>query len=413
MIARRYFILISFSFLACSQPKSGEERETKESTQTQPGAWQTDQYLDLIKGKKVGLCVNHTSTIGNTHLVDSLLSLGINIPKIFAPEHGFRGEADAGEHVKSEVTENYELISLFGAKREPSDEDVSGLDVIIFDIQDVGVRFYTYISTMHYLMEAALRNGIPFIVLDRPNPNGSYVDGPFLKESQRSFVGLHPIPIVHGLTVGELAKMIVGEGWLYPPDSPKGGQRTPDSPKGGRTSPDSPKGGLLDLTVIPVRNWDHSMPYSLPIKPSPNLPNDLSIALYPSTCLFEGTIVSVGRGTSTPFQHIGHPDYPDQTYSFTPKPMDGAKEPKLNGQVCYGLDFTKEEIVYQFEVSSVIDFYNKMGQPEDFFTSYFKLLAGDLDEQIKAGMSAQEIRASWQEELEGYKKMRKGYLMYD
>lgn len=377
--------LLTISLLACGQSNKTAEEKPLE---IEPGAHAIDEYLPLLKDKKVGLLVNHTSRVGDVHLVDTLLSLGVSIPKIFAPEHGFRGKADAGEHVADERTETYELISLFGAKREPSDEDVAGLDIIVFDIQDVGVRFYTYISTMHYLMDAAARNGIPFVVLDRPNPNGSYADGPFLKEDQRSFVGLHPIPIVHGLTVGELARMIVDENWLDAEEK-------------------------LQLTIIPVKNWDHSMPYSLPIKPSPNLPNDLSIAIYPSTCLFEGTIASVGRGTPTPFQHIGHPDYPDSSYSFVPKPMEGAKNPKLNGEKCFGMDFTKDQPSYQFTIEPLIDFYNELGQPDDFFTPYIKLLAGDLDDQIKAGMTADEIRASWQDELTAYKALRKKYLIYD
>ena len=383
-------LLITFLLLivSCTQPATGGRSERGSDFEVLVGAQQLDLYLSLLENKSVGLLINHTSMVDNIHLVDTLISLGVRIPKVFAPEHGFRGQADAGEHISDESTDQFKLISLFGEKREPSDEDVDGLDMIIFDIQDVGVRFYTYISTMHYLMEAAARNGIPFIVLDRPNPNGSYVDGPFLKKEQRSFVGLHPIPIVHGLTVGELAKMIAGEGWL-------------------RTD------RKLDLTVVTVKNWEHSKPYSLPIKPSPNLPNDLSVALYPGVCLFEGTIVSVGRGTPTPFQHIGHPDYPDTTYSFTPVPSEGAKNPKLNGQTCFGIDYRSDLINYEFRIDPLIDFYNKMGQPEDFFTPYLKLLAGDLDNQIKAGMSSEEIKASWEPELTTYKALREKYLLYD
>ena len=378
--------LLTLFVLSCTPP--AKETIETESPGIILGAERMDEYIPLLQNKKVGLLVNHTSMIGKTHLVDTLLALDIEIPKIFAPEHGFRGKADAGEHVADEVTENYELISLFGSKREPSDEDVSGLDIIVFDIQDVGVRFYTFISTMHYLMDAAARNGIPFVILDRPNPNGSYVDGPFLKEDQRSFVGLHPIPIVHGLTVGELGSMIVGEKWLDSEEE-------------------------LQLTVIPMKNWDHNTRYSLPIKPSPNLPNDLSIALYPSTCLFEGTTASVGRGTPTPFQHIGHPQYPDSTYSFTPAPMEGAKNPKLNGQECFGMDFKTDSVKYGFEIAPLIEFYEKMGQPDDFFTNYFKLLAGDLDDQVKAGLNEGEIRATWEEQLSSYSTLRESYLIYN
>ncbi|MCP4457978.1 MAG: DUF1343 domain-containing protein [Cytophagales bacterium] len=382
------FISLCWLLLFACSPILNTEEDSTINQEIQPGAWQVSDYLPLLKDKKVGLCVNHSSKIGKIHLLDTLISLGINIPKVFTPEHGFTGTADAGEHVADEQTEGHQLISLFGEKREPSDEDVSGLDVIIFDMQDVGVRFYTYISTMHYMMEAASRNNIAFIVLDRPNPNGSYVDGPFLHESLRSFVGLHPIPIVHGLTIGELAKMIVGEAWL--------------------------KDELtVDLTVIPVQNWNHATPYTLPLKPSPNLPNDMSIALYPSLCLFEGTIASVGRGTNASFQHIGHPDYPDSTYSFTPSPREGAKTPKYNGQLCYGLDFRTETIDYNFTIEPLIDFYNEMGKPDEFFTPYIKLLAGDLDDQIKSGMSAEEIRESWKQELANFKEMREKYLMYE
>lgn len=381
----KFFSSLVIILSACT-PAS--EKQTAENDSIKVGAELMQEYLPLLREKKVGLLVNHTSRVTDRHLVDTLMSLGIDIPTIFAPEHGFRGKADAGEHVQDEETENYRLISLFGESREPSDADVAGLDIIVIDIQDVGTRFYTYISSMHYLMDAAARNDIPFIVLDRPNPNGSYVDGPFLKEDQRSFVGVHPIPIVHGMTVGELAKMIVGEGWL-------------------------PSGEELDLTVIPVENWDHNAPYSLPIKPSPNLPNDLSIALYPSICLFEGTIVSVGRGTPTPFQHIGHPSYPDSTYSFTPAPMEGSKNPKLNGEKSFGVDYTSTKPEYRFTIQPLIDFYEKMGKPDDFFNSYFKLLAGDLDEQIKSGMTAEQIQETWQDDLRSFMEKRAKYLLYD
>lgn len=372
---------------ACATPKTPPSNEPAPPKEIKPGAWLIEDYLTLLEGKVVGLCVNQSSTLGEVHLLDTLLSLGISIPKVFTPEHGFKGTADAGEHVANSQTGTYQLLSLFGKVKEPSNEDVSGLDIIVFDIQDVGVRFYTFISTMHNLMVAAAKNNIPFVVLDRPNPNGSYIDGPFLKESQRSFVGLHPIPIVHGLTVGEMAKMINGERWL--------------------------KDGLTcDLTVIPVQNWDHNTRYSLPIQPSPNLPNDMSIALYPSLCLFEGTIASVGRGTNAPFQHIGHPDYPDRTYSFMPSPRAGAKSPKYNGQTCYGADYRTDSVSYHFTVEPLIDFYHKMGKPNNFFTPYIKLLAGDLDEQIKAGMTAEEIQHSWQKELKDFKKIREKYLIY-
>jgi uncharacterized protein YbbC (DUF1343 family) len=388
---RILFLLFFVSIIGCAQPSQQEKAVTTETIpEIEPGAWQMEEYLPLLKGKRVGLVVNHSSTLRDKHLLDTLLNLGVelvNVPKVFAPEHGFSGKADAGEDVASEKRARYELISLFGEKRKPDLEDLDGLDVVIFDMQDVGVRFYTYISTMHYVMVVCAQRSIPFIVLDRPNPNGSYVDGPFLKKGQESFVGLHPIPIVHGLTIGELAKMINGEGWLG-------------------------NGLTCDLTVIPVKNWTHDMPYSLPIKPSPNLPNDMSIALYPTICLFEGTIVSVGRGTDSPFQQIGHPAYPDKTYSFVPMPAEGAKNPFHEGNTCYGIDFSKSEIQYQFDIAPLIDFYTKMGKPKNFFTPYIKNLAGDIDDQIKAGMTAEQIRASWQPELDTFKEMREKYLMY-
>jgi len=379
------------SFFACAPGPASESapKDTAEQTVIRPGAWQLSEYLPMLQGKNVGLCINHSSTVQDTPLLDTLRSLGMgkNVKVIFTPEHGFTGKADAGEHVEDEVTDTYRIVSLFGEKRAPTDADMAGLDIVVFDMQDVGVRFYTYISTMHYMMEAAARNNIPFVVLDRPNPNGSYVDGNILKASQRSFVGMHPIPTVHGLTVGELAKMINGEGWL--------GQ-----------------GLKCELTVVRVKNWMRSMPYSLPVRPSPNLPNDRSIALYPGLCLFEGTIVSVGRGTDYPFQHVGHPDYPNKAYSFVVESREGAKTPPLLGETCYGLNFREGNITYAYQIEPLIDVYHAMGKRADFFNAYIKLLAGDLDDQIKTGMTAKEIRASWEPELEAYKKMRADYLMY-
>lgn len=386
-MAQPMLSLFVLTILSCASPQK-QAKEPNPPKEIKLAIWQMQEYLPLLKDKKVGLCVNHSSTLGDIHLLDTLLSLGINIPKVFTPEHGFKGTADAGEHVSSEKSNEYTIISLFGESKKPNDEDINGLDIIVFDLQDVGTRFYTYISTMHYLMQAAAQNNIPFVILDRPNPNGSYVDGPFLKKSQYSFVGLHPLPIVHGLSVGELAQMINGEGWLM--------------------------GGLkVELTIIPVLNWTHSMPYSLPTKPSPNLPNDESIALYPSLCLFEGTIASVGRGTDVPFQHVGHPDYPDTTYRFVPSPREGAKSPKYTGETCFGVDFRTNTLKHHFSIEPLIDFYNKMGKPDNFFTPYIKLLAGDLDEQIKSGMTADEIRKLWQNELADYKEIREQYLIYE
>lgn len=376
------FLLVALS--CTSQPGNDDEIIV--------GAEQIDQYQKLIENADIGLCVNHTSLIGKKHLVDTFLTMGIRVNKVFTPEHGFRGKADAGERVAGETRDNFEIISLYGKNKKPNPEDLDDIDIMIFDIQDVGARFYTYISTMHYVMEACAEENIPLIVLDRPNPNGSYIDGPLLDTAFQSFVGMHPIPIVHGLTVGELARMINGEKWL--------------------------KNRLqCDLTVIPVQNWKHKIPYSLPVRPSPNLPNDLAISLYPSLCLFEGTVVSVGRGTKTPFQVIGHPELKKKEYTFTPQSMEGAKYPKLEGKKCYGDSFIDQNLTYDFNLKHLITYYKtlheKLDQP--FFTEYFDLLAGthQLREQIINGMSEDEIERSWEEDLKKYREMREKYLLYD
>ncbi len=357
----------------------------------QTGAAQTGRYLKLLQGKRVALVVNQTSVIGTTHLVDSLLSSGVKITTIFAPEHGFRGDADAGAHVKDakDTKTGLPIISLYGKNKKPLPDQLRNTDVLVFDIQDVGTRFYTYISTMHYVMEAAAENKKQVLVLDRPNPNGHYIDGPVLEKAQQSFVGMHPIPIVHGLTVGELAHMINGQKWLE-------GERQ------------------CALTVIPVANYMHSTAYALPVKPSPNLPNDQAIALYPSLCLFEGTNVSVGRGTPTPFQVIGSPYYKSKAYAFVPKPVPGAQEPPYKGQTCYGKDLTSPSHARPFTLAYVIDFYRNSSNQEKFFNDFFEKLAGTvtLREQIKAGKTEAEIRASWEPALSNYKKLRKQYLLY-
>lgn len=360
-----------------------------------PGAYQLEEYIPLLEGKRVGLVVNQTSIINNTHLVDTLISLNIDIKKVFAPEHGFRGKADAGEKVKDGVDTktNLPIVSLYGKNRKPTPEQFADLDIIIFDIQDVGTRFYTFISTMHYVMETAAETNKKVFVFDRPNPNGMYVEGPVLNMELKSFVGMHPIPVLHGLTVGELAKMINGEKWLT---------------------------GKLecDLTVIPLKNWDHNKSYSLPVKSSPNLPNDLSIQLYPSLCMFEGTKMSIGRGTLFPFQQIGHPSFTDSSYSFTPISIDGmSKHPKYQDKVCNGVKFYKKNAVTGFNISYLIQFYNTykdINTDDEFFTSYFNTLAGNtiLKEQIIAGKTEEEIKASWQDDLEKYKTIRMKYLLY-
>jgi uncharacterized protein YbbC (DUF1343 family) len=394
-------LLVSFLLHAgCQSPapsyQENPETPPSEWTISPPlltGAMQTTEYLPLLQGKRVGLVVNHTSLIGTTHLADSLLSLGVQVVAVFAPEHGFRGDADAGEHVKDgkDQKTGLPLISLYGSNRKPSPGQMAKVDVMVFDIQDVGVRFYTYISTMHYVMEAAAEANKKVLVLDRPNPNGMYVDGPILDPSQKSFVGMHPIPVLHGLTVGELANMINGEKWL----------------EGGRT---------CALTVIPVKYYQHELPYSLPVRPSPNLPNDLSIFLYPSLCLFEGTDISVGRGTPTPFQIIGHPalkgKFPD---TFTPQSLPGAKNPPHLGKPCHGTDFTKNPPKEGgFQLSYLLNYYQAFEPKDKFFNNFFEKLAGtpQLRKQIIAGMSEEEIRASWADDLAAYNKLRIKYLLY-
>ncbi|RNI25637.1 exo-beta-N-acetylmuramidase NamZ family protein [Rufibacter latericius] len=356
------------------------------------GAQQTELYLPYLQGKRVGMVVNQTSTIGKTHLVDTLLSRGVNITMIFAPEHGFRGDADAGAHISNSTDSKtgIPILSLYGKNKKPSAEQLKNVDVLLFDIQDVGVRFYTYSSTMHYVMEACAEQNKPMLLLDRPNPVGYLIDGPVLKPAFKSFVGMNTIPIAHGLTLGEYALMINGEKWLK-------------------------NDVQAQVKTIPVKGYTHKMFYSLPIKPSPNLPNDQSIKLYPFLCLFEGTTVSQGRGTQTPFQVIGAPYYPDKSFSFTPVPIPSmSMDPPYKNQVCFGKDLTKLQLKENFTLSYLLDFYQKSGQKEKFFNNFFKSLAGtdELQKQIMAGMSEKEIRASWKPELEAYKKMRKQYLLY-
>jgi len=358
------------------------------------GAEQTELYLDLIKNKNIALVVNQTATIKSIHLVDSLLKLGIIIKKVFAPEHGFRGNIDAGGVVNSEIDEKtgIKIVTIFGDKKKPTTEDLSDIDIVIFDIQDVGARFYTFISSMHYVMEACAENNKKLIILDRSNPNGDQVDGPIRQAGFESFVSLDKIPIVHGLTVGELAQMINGEKWLK-------------------------NGVVCDLQIIKCLNYNHSSKYSLPIKPSPNLPNDISIRLYPSLCFFEATNVSIGRGTEFPFQVIGYPDKKFGTFTFTPQDIEGMQtNPLQEGKLCYGVDLRNESLDSKFTLKYLIDFYKIYGS-DDFFVraKWFNLLAGNdkLIEQIKKGMTEEEIKASWKTELEEYKKIRKKYLLYN
>ena len=357
-------------------------------------AMQTNDYLPFIEGKRVGIVGNQTSIIGETHLVDTLLSLGVDVRKIYTPEHGFRGTADAGAKVNSGKDEKtgIPIVSLYGKNKKPTPEMLQGIDIILFDLQDVGVRFYTYISTMSYVMEAAAENNLPVIVLDRPNPNGFYVDGPVLKSENKSFVGMHQVPVVYGMTIGEYAKMVNGEGWLK-------------------------NGVTCDLTVIPMRKYNRKAIYELPVKPSPNLPNWESVYLYPTLCFFEGTNVSVGRGTETPFQIYGHPDLRG-SYTFTPKSTGGASKPLLEGQRCHGENQVEYAHDYarnanQLHLEWIIEAYQQL-KDKGFFKDYFRLLSGDkqLQRDIEKGKSADEIRASWEDDLEAFKAVREKYLLY-
>ena len=361
-----------------------------------PGACRMELYRDIIEGKSVAVVANQTSMCGRDHLVDNLLSIGINIKVIFSPEHGFRNLADAGETIENGKDNNtgISVISIYGNHLKPSAEDLKGIDVVIFDIQDVGARFYTYISTLHYILEACAENHIKCLVLDRPNPNGVYFDGNILDTAYSSFVGMHPVPVVHGMTVGEYARMVNGEGWL--------------------------KGGIkCDLTVISCKNYNHRTLYTLPVRPSPNLPNQNAVYLYPSVCFFEGTCLSLGRGTSFPFQVFGSPDLPDRGFSFTPESVPGAKNPPLLGVKCYGTDLRdamKKKLVPKGELNLdwIISAYNDFPQKDKFFTPYFDVLAGGpvLREQIQKGMTARQIRATWQDGLKKFGVIREKYLLY-
>jgi uncharacterized protein YbbC (DUF1343 family) len=349
-------------------------------------------YLTLLKDKKVGIVTNQTGILSDkTHVVDFLLSQKINLQKIYAPEHGFRGTADAGEHIVDgkDTKTGLPILSLYGNNKKPKPEQLAGIDILLFDLQDVGARFYTYISSLHYIMEACAENNIQLIVFDRPNPNGGIVDGPILEKEFTSFVGMHPIPTLHGMTIGEYAKMINGEKWLK-------------------------NGTQCNLTVIPCLNYKREMFYSLPEKPSPNLPNDQAINLYPSLCLFEGTNVSSGRGTEKQFQIYGSPDLPKSGFSFTPVSNFGSKDPMNKGLLCYGEDLSNIPKVKQLELKWLIKAYQTTSDKSKFFTDFFTKLAGTkkLQQQIEAGVSESDIRKSWENGLTMFKEMRKKYLIY-
>ncbi|MFG6686190.1 exo-beta-N-acetylmuramidase NamZ domain-containing protein [Mariniflexile sp. HNIBRBA6329] len=406
------FVLVMIScgnfYKEKTEDKRQETEEQKPNIQNLDpivGANQTDAYLSLLKGKRVGVVANQTSVIfkknpksktqnpNYTHLVDSLIALKINVKNVFAPEHGFRGTADAGEHIKDgiDTKTGVPIISLYGDNKKPKPEQLKNIDIVVFDIQDVGARFYTYISSLHYVMEACAEANIPVLILDRPNPNGHYIDGPVLEMEHKSFVGMHPIPVVHGMTIGEYATMINGEKWLK-------------------------NGVQCELKVIPIKHYTHQTSYSLPIKPSPNLPNDTSINLYPSLCFFEGTNVSVGRGTDKQFQVFGSPflDNSFFKYSFTPKPNEGAKYPPHQDKICFGMNLSAEESLSELHLNWLISAYKNTKSKTDFFNSFFTKLAGTkkLQQQIEAGLTEAVIKDSWQQGLETFKKTRNKYLIY-
>jgi uncharacterized protein YbbC (DUF1343 family) len=400
MDIRRFivFTLLCIPACQCSSKSSLQQNPIKAkdapvtSTVVIVGAAQIDLILSETKGKNIALVVNHTSLVGTTHLADTLQQLGVTIRKIFAPEHGFRGMAANGEEVVDGVDKKtgLPLVSLYGTNRKPTAEQLADIDAIIFDIQDVGARFYTYISTLHYVMEAAAENNKQVIVLDRPNPHGGYIDGPVLQPAFKSFVGMHPIPIVHGLTVGELAMMINGEGWLK-------------------------EGKKCDLKIIPIKGWKHSDEYVLPVKPSPNLPNQQAVKLYPSVCLLEQTVISVGRGTPFPFQAIGNPELKSFPFQFTPVTIEGvAKNPPHENKVCYGLDLRQATVPRKLDLHYLFQMYAAYPEKDKFFIGMFDKIAGNdiFRQQIKNGLTEEQIRESWKTDLDTYSKMREKYLLY-
>lgn len=416
------FVPILFFGISCSGQNAIPDSEN-ENQKILAGADRINVYLPLIKGKSVGIFANQTSMVGNTHLVDTLMKLGVDIKVIFGPEHGFRGTADAGEKVGNYIDDKtgIPVVSLYGSKRYPSADDLKNVDVMIFDLQDVGTRFYTYINSMQDFLETALENHKPLLLLDRPNPNGFYVDGPVLDLKYKSGIGKQPIPIVYGMTMGEYAMMLLGEKWVSAKANAINAYNITTKPTN-----DTP----FHFMVIKNQNYTHKSKYVLPVKPSPNLPNIQSIYLYPSTCFFEGTVLSEGRGTNKQFQVFGHPSLPKNLYSFTPNPNEGAKNSKLFGQVCFGWDLsgTPEEVLGEVDnkvqLKWLIEAYKLFPEKNNFFLlpksgkmeeSFFNKLAGnnDLWQQIKNGASEKEIRASWEPKLSEFKKIRKKYLLYE
>jgi uncharacterized protein YbbC (DUF1343 family) len=404
--------------LSCAQTNktsAGANADATSYNNVLTGAQRMEIYLPLLKGKKVGVFANQTSMVDNTHLVDTLLKSGIKVVKIFGPEHGFRGDADAGEHVKdiADKKTGIPVISLYGNHRKPTAEDFQGIDVLIFDIQDVGVRFYTYISSLEYFMEAALEQHKPLLILDRPNPNGFYVDGPVLEKKFKSFIGMQPIPIVHGMTMGEYALMLAGENWLSPKANEINKYNLATKP-----TKDTP----FHVQVIKVKNYDHNTLYELPVNPSPNLKEMQSVYWYPSTCFFEGTVLSEGRGTDKPFQVFGHPTLPKNLYAFTPKPNQGAKNSKCFYQECYGWNLagSNKEVLQKvngrIQLKYLLDAYRLFPGKDSFFlkNNFIDKLAGNdqLQQQVKNGFSEEAIRKTWAPGLVKFKAIRKKYLLY-
>ncbi len=391
-------MLYLYSFCTLAQNTTEIISKTYQPGEVKCGDERLSEYIPLLKGKKVAVVANHSAMIYKTHLVDTLLSLDIDVLKIFAPEHGFRGIADAGQTIGNYTDKKTDIpvVSLYGKKKKPTKEDLKNIDLVVFDIQDVGARFYTYISTLHYVMEACAEQNKTLLVLDRPNPNGHYVDGPVLEDGFHSFIGMDPVPIVHGMTIAEYARMLNGESWLT-------------------------NGEQCKLICIPCKNYNHSGYYELPVAPSPNLPNMSSVYLYPSLCLFEGTAISVGRGTDKPFQLIGHPKLKNTRTDFKPMSIPGAKHPKYEREICHGFDLSEFGQIFiktydKLYLYWLLSFYKEFPDKEHFFNdnNMFNLLAGNdkLMKQIKDGMSEQEIRNSWQPELEKFLKIRAKYLLY-
>lgn len=390
-------IVLLCSLLQTITVKLGAQAQEHDEFALTVGAERMYMYLELLQDKKVAIVANPSSLVGHKHLVDTLLALKVDVVKIFSPEHGFRGKAGAGEEIASTIDPKTKLpvISLYGANKKPSEEMLRDIDILIFDLQDVGTRFYTYVSTMHLCMEACVQNRKKIIILDRPNPNGYYIDGPVLNKEFNSFVGMDVVPIVHGMTLGEYAKMLDGEG------------RLTDI-------------ATVDLTVVPMLNYDHSMQYNLPVPPSPNLPNHIAVNLYPSLCLFEGTTVSVGRGTASPFQVYGHPAFKENDTSFTPKAIQNqATSPLHKGKICKGYslkyynNYQAKEMA-KLQLDWIINAYKQLGSKPEFFNPYFDKLAGtdQLRIQIMEGKTADEIREGWKEDIDKFKEIRRKYLLY-